>query len=409
MPFLLKVALRNIRRHRRRSLVTLATVASAVIGIVLFGGFIEANYTGLRESVIRSQYGHAQIHVAGYEAGHRADPDKVRLSPETAEAVRTLLEKDKHVLMSSRRIEFAALLGNEKTSQAVIVRGVDPDTEALINSALTIIAGDELAEDDADGVLLGEGLAQALNVKPGATLTMLGSTVDGTMNAVDVRVAGIFRSFASEYDDRAVMMGMRRAGELLGTPSVDTVVVLLDDTAALDGVMERFGAAAHAAGLKLEWQTWAQLASYYHKVVALYDGFFLFIALVIVVVVMFGITNTMLVAVMERTAEIGTLRALGTRRGGIVRQFLTEGVVLGTGSALIGVVLGIVAAHGITALEIMMPAPPGSSKGFPLRIEDVPGLWVGCVLAVAGIAAFATLLPAVRAARQPVVTSLRHV
>ena len=126
MPFLLKVALRNIRRHRRRSLVTLATVASAVIGIVLFGGFIEANYTGLRESVIRSQYGHAQIHVAGYEAGHRADPDKVRLSPETAEAVRTLLEKDRHVLMSSRRIEFGALLGNEKTSQAVIVRGVEP-------------------------------------------------------------------------------------------------------------------------------------------------------------------------------------------------------------------------------------------------------------------------------------------
>lgn len=409
MPFLLKVALRNIRRHRRRSIVTLATVASAVIGIVLFGGFIEANYTGLRESVIRSQYGHAQIHAAGYEAQHRADPDRVRLSPDTAETVRTLLAHDPHVLMSSRRLEFAALIGNEKNSQAAIVRGVDPDTESLINSALTVIDGDELTEDEPDGVLLGEGLAQALNARPGATLTLLGSTVDGTMNAVDVKVAGIFRSFAKEYDDRAVMMGLKHAGQLLGTQSVDTVVVLLDDTDALDGVLTRFGAAAQAAGLKLEWQTWSELASYYHKVVALYDGFFLFISLVIVVVVMFGITNTMLVAVMERTAEIGTLRALGTRRGGIVAQFLTEGVVLGTGSALIGVALGILAAHGITQLEIMMPAPPGSSKGFPLRIEDVPGLWAGCLLAVAGIAAFATLLPAVRAARQPVVAALRHV
>ena len=289
-----------------------------------------------------------------------------------------------------------------RSLRSVIVRGVDPDTEALINSALTIIAGDELAADDADGVLLGEGLAQALNVKPGATLTMLGSTVDGTMNAVDVRVAGIFRSFATEYDDRAVMMGLTRAGELLGTPSVDTVVVLLDDTAALDGVMERFGAAAKDAGLKLEWQTWAQLASYYHKVVALYDGFFLFIALVIVVVVMFGITNTMLVAVMERTAEIGTLRALGFRRGAVLMAFLGESL----GLSLVGGLIGVGGASFMQNVNISTTNFQTFSE-IAFRFQLTPSIAIETLLFSLFMGLVGGFIPAWNAARMNIVDCLR--
>ena len=89
--FLIKVAWRNILRHKRRSLFALLTILSGVTGIILFGGFVEANYIGLRESVIRSQYGHLQIHRAGYEANHRQDPDRYRMPPEQAEQVKALL------------------------------------------------------------------------------------------------------------------------------------------------------------------------------------------------------------------------------------------------------------------------------------------------------------------------------
>jgi putative ABC transport system permease protein len=168
-------------------------------------------------------------------------------------------------------------------------------------------------------------------------------------------------------------------------------------------------AAAAAAGLEVEVRTWYQLATFYQKVVDLYDGFFLFILLVIAVVVLFGIANTMLITVMERTKEIGTLRALGTRRTGIVSQFLAEGLLLALLSSLVGVFAGVALADFVTSLEIIMPAPPGSSKGFPLRIEQVPAVWALSVLGVMLIAFFATLFPAMAASRKPVVEALRHV
>jgi putative ABC transport system permease protein len=407
--FLIKIAWRNILRHKRRSFFAMLTILSGVAGIILFGGFVEANYIGLRESVIRSQYGHVQIHKAGYEAGHRRDPSGSRMPPALAEQAKAVLQAIPHVQVTSSRLEFTGLIGNEKNSSAAIIRGVEPDSEALINSALTIVDGGDLDAAEPDGVLLGEGLAQGVNAKVGDTLTLLGSTVNGVMNAVDVKVVGIFQSFAKEYDDAAMMMVLDKAQNLLNTRSVDTVVALLDDTEALPGVVADLGARSKAQGLGIEWAEWSQLATFYQKVVDLYDGFFLFINFVIYVVVLFGVANTMIVTVMERTSEIGTLRAMGTRRGGIVSQFLVEGLMLALLGALAGVAAGIAVTWLVNNLHIMMPPPPGSSKGYPLRLMYVPSIWLVSVSAVGLIAFFATLVPAVQASRKPIVDALRHV
>ena len=407
--FELKVGWRNILRHRRRSLVTLLAVVTGVVSIILFGGFVHANYEGLRESVIRSQYGHLQVYQKGYEELHRSAPEKVRLAREDADKIVALMEREPRFIAASRRIEFTGLLGNEKQSQAAVIRAVDIEAESLINSALTVIDGNDLEADDAEGVLLGEGLAQSLNAKPGDPLTLVSTTVDGGMNAVDVRVQGIFRSFAKEYDDRAMMMPLSQAQRVLGTDAVDMVVLLIDDTAHLPEVRTALASAFKQAGLATEMRGWEQLASFYHRVVELYDGIFMFVIIVIAVVVLFGITNTMMMAVMERTAEIGTLRAIGTRQTGIVRQFVVEGLVLAALSSVIGVILAVALSRGITGLEIMMPAPPGSSRGYPLRIAQVPWMWVVSAFGVWMIAAFATLFPAINASRKSIVDALRHV
>lgn len=405
----IKIAWRNIFRHRRRSLVTLLTVLSGVVAIILFGGFIQANYSGLRESVIRSQYGHLQIYHESFLANRFHSPEKHRLGPTQVDKLISVLEKQNEVAITARRIEFAGLLGSDKVSQAAVVRAVEPDKEGLINSALTILEGNDLDTEEGSNVILGEGLAQSLNAKVGQQLTLLATTVDGAMNAVDVKVTGIFRSSAKEYDDRAMMMPLSHAQTLLGTPSVDMVVVLLHDTALLGPFLNGFKEQAKKIGVPLEWRTWDELNNYYQQVVDLYDGFFLFIMLVISVVVAFGIANTMMIAVMERTVEIGTLRALGTQRSGIVKQFLAEGILLSFLSALLGVVLGIALSYAITQIQVMMPPPPGSAKGYPLRIAFVPAVWIASVLGVTAIAFFATLLPAMRASRREIVDALRYV
>lgn len=407
--FVLKVSWRNILRHKRRSLVTLLSVMSGVVAVILFGGFVEANYQGLRESVIRSQYGHLQVYKEGYGEYHRQMPDKYRLSPEDAGSVRGIMEKSPHHLVTSRRLEFTGLLGNDRLTEAAVIRGVDPDSEALINSAMTVLSGKDLDTSAPDGVLLGEGLAQAVNAKVGDQLTLVASTVDGTMNAVDVRVEGIFRSFAKEYDDRAMLMGLDHAQKVLNTKGVDMVVLLIDDTLALPALVKELQGQFAEAGLKVEYKEWFKLATFYQKVVDLYDGFFLFIVIVIATVVLFGIANTMMIAVMERTPEIGALRALGTRRSGIVSQFLTEAVLLALLSSILGVIVAIGTAKGLTSLDIMMSAPPGSSRGYPLRIAMVPLAWVVSVIAAVLIAVVATLFPATSASRKDIVDALRHV
>ena len=362
----LKLAFRNILRHRRRSLMTLLAIMTGVIGIVIFGGFVEANYSGLRESVIRSQYGHVQLYAPGYLQHHRKDPASYRLSPAQVDDYLQLIEADDRVLVTTRRLEFTGLLGNAGTSQAAMIRGVDPDSESMINSALTILEGNELTSDDEAGVLLGEGLAQSLDAKVGDELTLLAANDDGVMNAVDVKISGIFRSFAKEYDDRAMMMNIQRAQELLGIEDIDQLVVLLSYTLELPAFMRDLQTAAQQQNLPLEFQTWDQMASFYHKVVDLYDGLFVFINIVIIAIVLLSITNTTMVTVMERTQEIGTIRALGTRRFSVTRQFLIECGLLAFISALAGVLVGVGLSLYITSLEIMMPAPPGPP---PTRIS----------------------------------------
>lgn len=405
----IKLAFRNILRHRRRSLMTLLAIMTGVMGIVIFGGFVEANYSGLRESVIRSQYGHVQFYAPGYLQNHRKDPANHRLSPQQVDDYLQLIESDERVLITARRLEFTGLLGNAGTSQAAMIRGVDPDNETMINSALTILDGNELTTDDEAGVLLGEGLAQSLDAKVGDELTLLAANDDGVMNAVDVTVSGIFRSFAKEYDDRAMMMNIQRAQELLGIDAIDQLVVLLSYTDELPAFMADLRKSAASQQLPLEFQTWDQMASFYHKVVDLYDGLFVFINIVIIAIVLLSITNTTMVTVMERTQEIGTIRALGTRRFSVTRQFLLECGLLAFISALVGVLTGIALSLYITSLEIMMPAPPGSSQGFPLRIELVPETWLFSIIGVVIVAIVSAYFPAASAARRNIVDALRHV
>ncbi len=404
-----RIAYRNILRHQRRSLFTLVTIVSGVVGVILFGGFVEANYTGLRESVIRSQYGHAQIYHEGYIENHRKTPNEVRMSPEQVDDMLGRLESRDDVLVATRRLEFTGLLGNDSGSQAAIIRAVDPATESLINSALTIIDGYDLDEEETEGALLGEGLAEALNAEIGDYLTLLSSDSDGAMNAVDVRVDGIFRSFAKEFDDRAMMMTMQQAQSLMSTEEVDKIVVLLNETSMLPNFVKWLQNDVVAQGEPFEFQEWFKMATFYHKVVDLYDGFFLFINIVIIGIVLLAIANTMMITVMERTQEIGTLRSLGARKLTVSIQFITEGMLLAGVSALVGILVAAFLSYYITSLEIMMPAPPGSSQGFPLRIEYVPVLWVKLFVGVVLLSSIATWYPSRTAVKKNIVEALRYV
>jgi putative ABC transport system permease protein len=142
----------------------------------------------------------------------------------------------------------------------------------------------------------------------------------------------------------------------------------------------------------------------------MFGAIFTFIAVVMGVIVLFTVTNTMTMAVVERTTEIGTLRAMGVQRGGVRRQFLVEGLLLGLIGATVGLAMAIVLAAVINGMGLHW-TPPGYTNPAPLRllIWAVPQLLVGAWIALVLMASIAALLPATRAARMTVVNALRHV
>src|SRR5262249_48622530 len=184
-------------------------------------------------------------------------------------------------------------------------------------------------------VVIGKDLAKLMKAKVGSSLTLLATTTEGNLNAVDVTVRGIISVGVPDIDRRLVYTDIAAVQKLLLTDKVSTLSVYLksmDDTES---------ALLHAKASEgaIEARSWLDLAVFYKSVRALYNRIFGMLGLIMLVIVLFAMTNTLGMAVAERTREIGTLRAIGTHPGELVRNFVLEGLVIGGGGARVRIAI----------------------------------------------------------------------
>lgn len=409
MPLYLTLAIRNVFRNRRRTLITVAAMGFGAAAIIVFGGFVHSIYWGVRESTIRSQVGHLQLYRKGYSEKGSLAPFDYLISEYPA--LRDELMKIEHVKTVTGRLGFSGLVSTGDTTTSFVANGVDPEREAELSAWAVIVEGRDLASRDPRGVLLGVGLARAFGVKRGDDLTLLTTTRGGAINALAVKVRGVWESGEKAYDDRFLKVALPEAQRVLDLErgEVQSIVLLLDQTEHTAAVRARLETLIRERGLDLELRTWEDLALRYHQVRELFGRIFAVLTLIVSIMVVFGITNTMTMAIFERTREIGTVMALGTRRRGVVSMFVLEGVALGVFGGIVGVLLGVGLARLVSAIGIQLPPPPGSTRGFAVQIFVVPAvLWEAFRLSLI-TAALASLYPAWRAARLNVVEALRHV
>lgn len=409
MGLYLKLAIRNVFRNRRRTLITLAAMGFGAAAIIVFGGFVNAIYWGVRESTIRSQVGHIQLYRKGFsEKGNLAPYDY--LIADYA-ALRAELMKIEHVKTVTARLGLSGLVSTGDTTTSFVGTGVDPKGEIELSALAVIVEGQDLSSRDLRGITLGVGLAHAFGVKPGDDLTLLTTTKAGSINALAVKVRGVWESGEKAYDDRFLKVALPEVQRLLDVEhgEVQSIVLLLDATENTAAVRDRIAGLIRERGLDLEIKTWEDLALRYHQVRELFGRIFAVLTLIVSIMVVFGITNTMTMAIFERTREIGTVMALGTRRRGVISMFVLEGIALGALGGVAGVLLGIGLARIISALGIQLPPPPGSTRGFTVQIFIVPAVLLQAFRLSIITAALASLYPAWRAARLNVVEALRHV
>lgn len=403
---LFALAWRNFGRNRTRSLLSLAAITVGVAGLILSGGFVHDLIYQLGEALIHSQSGHLQIARQGYfEKGSRS-PGKYLIRPE--EASRLNAGSIGGVDEAMRRISFSGLASNGRSSYPIAGEGIEVEPEAKLGTLLRMTEGRALQAKDRYGAMIGAGVARALGVRAGSGISIVAPTVDEAMNTLELEVIGVFESFSRDYDERVIKIPLAAAQELLDTQGFNVLVLLLRDTAGT-AAAAREAQARVEGGTGLEVRTWDWLNDFYWKAVALYDRQFGVLRLVVLVMVVLAIAGAINVAVLERAGEFGTMRALGNRSRDVFRLVIIEGAVLGVLGALAGGVLGAGAALVISQIGIPMPPPPNSNLEFTARISVVPSVIAGSMLVGLAATLLASLAPAVRMARLPVVEALRRV
>lgn len=401
-----KLALRNVFRNKRRTAITFLSIVSAASAIIVFGGFIDFSFEGLRETTIRTQLGHFQIAKKGYfEQGAGLSEQYLIDNPAEIEAD---IRRSPLVNATTWRLSGSGLISNGETTLSARLIGVMPEREEEFSAFEIVLEGRQLDEDTPDGCVIGSGLAKGLHAKEDASLTILSTTLDGVVNAIDCRVVGIIRTASKEYDNVYVKVPLPLLQRLIDTQKVEKILVLANDTGQtpeLQKVIE--------ASLKkqpgLEFRTWLQLAEFYRGVVNLYTSIFGLTSIVLGIVVFLSIANTMGMSAFERFREIGTLRAIGQTRAGIVKMFVCEGVLIGIIGGLLGLTAGCLLAYGINALGgIDVAAPPGMSSGYTAFINLSPKAFLYAFFTSVAASTLSSFYPGYLASRMDIIKALHH-
>lgn len=399
----LSLAARNLFRQRRRALMALTIICGGLIAFLLAGGFIHWIFKDMRESTIHSQLGHIQLTRPGYFRDGLGDPYAYLLPADPAPVTRALSAATRTV---TPRLAFSGLISKDDATVSFVGEGIDPGREAPITRAITIVAGKDLTAASPDSVLLGEGLAANLGAAPGDTVVLLATTATGGINAVELKVAGLFATITKTYDDTVLRAPIEVARKLMRVEGATSWVVLLDRTDATDDAVASLRRVLPPQDFEVT--PWSELADFYNKTVELFSRQVGVVRLLIALIVVLSITNTLSMAVIERTGEIGTSMALGVKRGGILRLFICEGLLLGLVGGTLGVALGYGLGAIVSAIGIPMPPPPGMARGYIGQIAISPGLALDAFLLASSTTLLASLFPAWKASRMNIVDALRH-
>ncbi|MBU0690436.1 FtsX-like permease family protein [bacterium] len=405
-----KLGVRNVIRQRRRSLFNVLTLGVNTSMLILLIGILRGFYVITIDKTIDLRTGHLQIHKQGYEQEKRRLPLDITIAH--SQLLKDSLETLENVVAASPKVIAAAAISNGRERTAVLLNGVYPASESRVGVILNSVVKGKALSDSSWGILIGDRLAELLDVEVGSSLLLYARTQQNANNLLDAEVIGIFDSGFDLADRTMIYAPIAYTNALLDmqdevteivirAPNYRTVPFLVDDINQLDArlgydslLVEPWYVIAKevVAGIK------ADLVSY------------AIIGIILVILAVFGITNTMTVSVYERTAEIGALRALGMEKKQVHRMFLAEGIALGIGGTIIGILLGLVFVWYMSKYGIALPKDAVQSISFPLGdhfyaksqfIDWVIGSGLALLCALAG-----AVFPARRASNVPVTSAL---
>jgi ABC-type lipoprotein release transport system permease subunit len=336
MRLYLRMAWRNIWRHRRRTLIVVLAIGLTMAMMMMYDGLINGFQDAIYANAIKVLGGNIQVHAIGYS-------DKTEQYPllplSNDQAVLKTVQTQPQVVAASLRINTGGMITNRKGAFAVGITGIEPENELPISLVgHHVIAGRYLTQTDQDAIFIGKGLADAMEVNVGDRITLVGRATHNQMRSRTVTIIGIYDLGMPSIEKQTVYMSLAESQDLYGLSGEATEVVVtlrhLGQEPAVINALKPLLTDYEIAS----WQTnYPELQYTIETKTKVMDIF----SVIILIIVGIGILNLLLMAVYERTREIGLLGALGLKPGQISILFILEGLMLGIVGAAFGVGLGV--------------------------------------------------------------------
>ncbi len=412
MRNLFKIAIRNLRRYRRRTLLTASLVMIGVIFVLLYISISGSFKNMMVGQITDSMLGHLEVHRKGYLASIDNLPLTLNLKPQAYEKLANILNQQPEVEAVSPRIKFGGMFSTFVETTNIRLNGVYPDQEFKTVPLLAsrIIRGQKTL--NRGEILVPDLLARGMKVTVGDTVVIVATNKNGSVNGKQFKVSGILDS-VSGPGGRDGYVHIEDAIETLRMEEkeISEVAIRLKHfgrlhafSQKLEGLLE--GEVNKEGNPIFEVHTWEKLSPFYN-IARMIDMMSFFIKLMLIAVVLISIMNVMIMAVYERIREIGTIAAIGTLPGKILSMFLVEGFCLGAMGAVAGNIVGIIIIMIINRASITFDF--GMQKGLVLSATIAPGDVLIISAIVIFISVIASLQPAFKASRMEPIKALRHV
>jgi len=337
MTLYLKLAWRNIWRHRRRTVIIVVAMGLALGMMMMYDGLMDGFNNAIYGNAIRVMGGNIQVHAPGYRAKVDSNP---LLPLANDEAVVKAALSNPDVISASRRIQTGGLLSNREGAFTISIIGIEPEVEAPTSLiAENISAGRWLTAEDQDSILIGRGLADVMDVQIGDRITMVGSDVHKQNRQRTMTVAGIYDLGMPTLEKQTVYISLAEAQALFNLRDQSTEVQInLNDVGKEARVVDALAPAMPGYEVESWDKSYPDLANVVTSKNFVMDIF----SVIIEVIAGIGVLNLLLMAVFERTREIGLLGAMGLKPRQIASLFILEGTMIGIVGVAVGVALGIV-------------------------------------------------------------------
>jgi ABC-type lipoprotein release transport system permease subunit len=409
MTLYLRLAWRNIWRHRRRTVIIVLAMALSLSMMMFYDGLMDGFNNAIAGNAVRVLGGNVQVHAAGYRA--KVDSNPLLPLKDDAAVVKAALAQP-NVIAAARRIQTGGLITNHEGSFSMSIIGIEPQAEAPVSLiAEHVVAGRYLQPDDQDSVLIGQGLADALALKVGDRVTMVGSDIHKQNRQRTMTVVGIYDIGIPSMEKATSYISLAEAQNLFGLSRQSTEVQI---TLKRVGTENALVAALTPQLPGYEVESWAknypELSTAVNRKSFVMDIF----SIIIVMIAGIGILNLLLMAIYERTREIGLLGAMGLKPHQIATSFILEGIMIGFVGVLAGVAMGLVINLSLMRVGMDYSQFAGVTDYMALisgRVYPTLGiskLFMRAMIMLV-IAALAALIPASLASRREPADALHQV